>query len=112
MWYVVCRNNRAIDAAFATFDADQDGRITAQDLQLVLADANGREAWQKHMPSLFEEIEKQEITSIQRTARNAMRSFMHVLKKEAMRYANLDQFRQYLQQNMDFRAGDALYAVT
>eukprot|EP00439_Symbiodinium_sp_Y106_P080257 s1553_g19.t1 len=112
MWYVVCRNNRAIDAAFATFDVDQDGRITARDLQSVLADETGREAWHKHMPALFEDIEKQEITSIQRTARNAIRSFMHVLKKEAMRYANLDQFRQYLQQNMDFRAGDALYAVS
>lgn len=112
MWYVVCRNNRAIDAAFATFDSDQDGRVTARDLQMVLADLRGQEAWRRQMPTLFDEMEKQEISSFRRTARETMRSFVQVFKKEAMKYANLDQFRQYLQQNMTLRAGDALYAVT
>eukprot|EP00434_Breviolum_minutum_P034818 symbB.v1.2.030822.t1/scaffold3511.1/size105743/1 len=111
MWYVVCRNNRAIDAAFATFDSDQDGRVTARDLQMVLADLRGQEAWRKHMPNMFDEMEKQEISSLRRTARETMRSVVQMFKKEAMKYANLDQFRQYLQQNMDFRAGDALYAA-
>ncbi|CAK9098317.1 unnamed protein product [Durusdinium trenchii] len=112
MWYVVCRNNKAIDAAFATFDSDQDGRVTAKDLQMVLADVRGQEAWRKQMPHMFEEMEKQEISSLRRTARDTVRGFVQLFKKEATKYANLDQFRQYLQQNMDFRAGDALYAVT
>eukprot|EP00913_Durusdinium_trenchii_P022720 g21336.t1 len=76
MWYVVCRNNKAIDAAFATFDSDQertrgsfaqkDGRVTAKDLQMVLADVRGQEAWRKQMPHMFEEMEKQEISSLRR----------------------------------------------
>ncbi|CAJ1418540.1 unnamed protein product, partial [Effrenium voratum] len=86
MWYVVrhpvCRNNRAIDAAFATFDSDQDGHVTSKDLLTVLANTEGQEAWRRQMPVLFEEMEKQEISSWRRTAREATRGFLQLVKKE------------------------------
>lgn len=113
IWFRVCRNERAVNAVFATFDADQDGRITMEDLERVLSDDEGREAWHRRLPALFEAMEKQEATSQPQrpSARNLVRGLVRAFRKEVQKDANLERFQLYIRQKLDFRAGDALNAV-
>ncbi|CAE8628917.1 unnamed protein product, partial [Polarella glacialis] len=112
IWFSVCRNDRAIDAAFGTFDTDQDGRITAEDLCLVLADDRGHDAWQRRLPALFDELADSPGPVSRPSRRGLPGFFSRVFMKEAAKGGTLEQFRQYVKQKLDFRAGDVLYAVT
>lgn len=113
-WCAVMRNDKIIDAAFATFDADQDGSITPQDFERVLADEEGQAAWHRRLPRLFEDVEQQgeqDVSVFHKTASSTMRSIMQVFK-DVPRCATMKQFRLYVKQHIEFRAGDALYAVS
>jgi len=106
----VCRNQRVVDAAFATFDTDQDNKISADDVEHVLAEGDGREVWRRRLPELFEEVVKMDVNQPARPVKDAFKSIARAFKREVR--ASRDQFRQYIGQKLDFRAGDALYAVT
>lgn len=108
----VCRNQRAVDAAFATFDTDQDNKITADDIENVLAEVDSKESWHKRLPELFDEVVKTETGQPARPMKDAWKSIARAFKTTTSVRANKDQFRQYIGQKLDFRAGDALYAVT
>lgn len=111
----VCRNRRTVDAAFATFDTDQDGKISARDLELVLTDREdvaGYAAWMQRLPSLFEELATVESKEPARPITDALKkTFFKPFKKEVQQ-ATREQFRAYLGQKLDFRAGDALFPVS
>jgi len=112
----VCRNTRVVDAAFATFDTDQDNKISAEDIVHVLADSDSREVWHRRLPELFEEVIRTDAShpSASRDTgwpmKDAFKSLARAFKREVR--ASRDQFRHYIGQKLDFRAGDALYAVT
>jgi len=109
----VCRNTRMVDAVFFTFDTDQDGKITAEDLVEALTDDTdeaGMKNWQRRVPDLFEEIAKTETSLPARPVKDMWKSITRAFKQQVR--ANKEQFRCYVGQTMDFRAGDALHAVS
>lgn len=52
----VHRNLRLVDAAFATFDRDSDGKITEDDLACVLGGGSHSLGWERKMPEMFVEM--------------------------------------------------------
>mmetsp|Transcript_141366 Transcript_141366/g.368092 ORF Transcript_141366/g.368092 Transcript_141366/m.368092 type:complete len:807 (+) Transcript_141366:57-2477(+) len=107
----VCRNARCVDAAFASVDLDQDGYISAEDLIKVLTGttAESQRAWQRRMPELFEEMVKAKMGSGSHLTESVSRLTKMFSKEEKV---SRHQFRAFVGQKLDFRAGDALYAVT
>jgi len=108
----VCRNQRVVDAAFATFDTDQDMKISSDDIVNVLADPDCKEVWHRRLPELFDEVVKTDTGQPARPMKDAFKSIARAFKSTFSVRASRDQFRQYIGQKLDFRAGDALYAVT
>jgi len=108
----VCRNTRVVDAVFCTFDTDKDGKITAEDLIEALAEkthGTSMETWQRSMPDLFDEIAKTEASVPASPVMDIWKSITHAFKQNGR--ASKEQFRCYVGEKMDFRAGDALHAV-
>jgi len=108
----VCRNTRVVDAVFFAFDTDQDGKITAEDLVEALAEeADGAtmEIWQRRVPDLFDELARTETGLPARPVKDMWKSITSAFKQQ--KRASREQFRCYVGQKMDFRAGDVLHAV-
>merc|ERR1712032_27859 len=113
----VCRRQQLVDAAFATFDTDQDDQISAADILKVLTDQHSREEWEVVISELFREVANGEAVSTGKfqpfaPAAHAFRQLSRVFGSGLEVRASKEQFRHYIGQKLDFRAGDALYAVT
>lgn len=108
----VCRNTRIVDAAFATFDSDQDGIISAADVEALLlgtgSDGASAKSWQNKIPLLFAEI-TESVTSTKGSETLGFRAAPQDLRFQA---ATKEQFRAYLGRQVGVRAGNALFAVT
>mmetsp|Transcript_24140 Transcript_24140/g.71850 ORF Transcript_24140/g.71850 Transcript_24140/m.71850 type:complete len:861 (+) Transcript_24140:54-2636(+) len=112
----VCRSRRCVDTAFAAFDADQDGRIGADDILRVLGSAlptQGQAAWAKLLPQQMAEVlaaSPEEPSGLGEAVRS-WASKMMASEADAKTTISRLQFHAYLGQRLDFHAGDALYSV-
>jgi len=108
----VCRNRRFIDTAFTIFDLDRDGSITKDDLLRVIAGRHPacQEAWQKNMPALVENACAKGTGKTRFSKAQWLSSLLPTGHK--LDRITLEQFRAFVGENMNFRAGDALYAVS
>lgn len=106
-----CRDLRLVDAAFATFDVDQDGKIVPSDVEAIMVneeDAAGASAWKARLPALFQDFFQGESRHLGDTLR---RGLLSPFKKEVWSQITKEQFRTYMGQKLDFQAGNVLYAV-
>jgi len=104
----VCRNQRAVDAAFATLDRDKDGMIVAADCIRVFGgpDSEFRAEWEKRIPKLFAEAMATPVYTRSRITDKVKALF------SSSGSMNRQQFRSFMGQKLGFRTGDAIYAVT
>jgi len=104
----VCRDEKLVESAFATFDCDRDGKITVDDLEQVLggSDGHSRSKWKTRLPELFVEM-------IPEKFRPPPETQLQPGGRRRKLWVNKDQFKQYVGQTIDVRmAGHKLFAVS
>jgi len=95
----ICRDEKLVDSAFATFDGDRDGKITVEDLQQVLAGPS----WGTRLPDLFLEMIPEKFRP----------SVQQPVGRRKKLWVNKEQFKAYMGQHIDLRmAGHRLFAVS
>ena len=85
----VCGNKRLVEAAFAVFDKDSDGKVSQADFEDLFARGDVEATWKKHLPRELERIGQA----------GADGKYMK------------EQFIQYMGRRMQVTSGDALAAV-
>jgi len=85
----VCRNRRLVEAAFAVFDKDMDGKVSLQDFADYFALGEVEEVWLRHLPRQLQIIGD---------------------KGPDGKYTK-EQFVEYIGKRMTVTSGDALMAV-
>jgi len=108
----VCRNTRLVDAAFATIDQDQDGHITAADLDNVLGD--GSRIWKERMPVLFEEMRSEPSGTAACLGGGGLAKMLtQILPGRAgLPSITRNQFRAFMGQGIRCKTGDKLFSVS
>ncbi|CAK9001267.1 unnamed protein product [Durusdinium trenchii] len=86
----VCRNRRLVEAAFAVFDKDMDGKVSMEDFAEYFALGDVRDVWLRHLPAELKLIGE---------------------KGPDGKYTK-EQFVEYVGKRMVVTSGDALKAVT
>jgi len=114
----VCRNDKLVESAFATFDNDRDGKITVEDLQQVLGggarstesrvpvDDGGAaaSAWREKLPELFLEMIPEKFRP---------KAGQPAVGRPKKLWVSKEQFKTYVGQTIDVRmGGHKLFAVT
>lgn len=125
----VCKNTKLVDAAFAHFDSDGDDKITAQDLERVIAGSDStrssgfgsiqprKQVWDRLLPGINEEIAQFRAGAppaggggggglmgfVKKLGSKASPSSDDVITKE--------QFRAYMGQTLHIQSGQAFFAV-
>ena len=85
----VCGNKRLVEAAFAVFDKDADGKVSQSDFEDMFAKGDVEALWRKHLPRELQ--------------------FMGDAGADG-KYLK-EQFVQYMGRRMQVTSGDALAAV-
>merc|ERR1711862_595514 len=113
----VSRNRKLVEAAFATFDGDQDGKISADDVVSVIAgrDKEARKMWSEAMPAFLEDMQKAGADGKRSSAGGGVGGMLKAVQKTLTTAGKdsvtFEQFRSYVGQAMNFRiAGDKLFA--
>mmetsp|Transcript_2486 Transcript_2486/g.5432 ORF Transcript_2486/g.5432 Transcript_2486/m.5432 type:complete len:749 (-) Transcript_2486:70-2316(-) len=106
------RTGRHVDAAFAFFDQDSDGKISSTDMEAILAVGQHSRAWKDKMPDMFQDIVNgggkkgfalNPIAAFTRFGGGAAAGSGEKVDKE--------QFRSFVTTNMNMTAGNRLAAV-
>lgn len=113
----VRRRRELADAVFNTLDADSDDRIGMEDFERTLASEETREKWRQTLPKLMEQLFKTEDAVLPRPFTDTLRSIMKMpsfkMKEDTNKLSiTKDQFTKFMSQQIVFRAGDALKAVS
>jgi len=84
----VCQNQLLVESAFNSFDTDSDGRVSVRDIESLLARGSTASVWKRKLPA--------ECT---------------VISGGSSPTFTIDQFKEYVGQQMSVVGGDALNAV-
>jgi len=96
------RKTENLDAAFAFFDTDLDGKLTIEELSRVFAHGDSKEEWIRQLPALFAEL-----AGHGKLVQDALR--VKSVKKPDTGIS-LARFRSYLSESVDFTPGEELQA--